>query len=469
MKTLNIKIFALAALTAMGVMKPADVMASAPTTVKHATWAPSAVIYEVNTRQFSDAGTFNEVTAQLDRLKDLGVDILWFMPIHPISEKNRKGSLGSYYAVRDYKAVNPHFGTDQDFRNLVREAHARGMKVILDWEPNHTGCDNAWIVEHPEYYARNEKGEMFGPFDWTDTYKLDYSNPATRAAMIDAMSYWLSEFDVDGFRCDVAMQVPVDFWNEARPALEKVKPEIFMLAEASEPPLEEHAFDMAYNWPMKDLFSAIAATSGEYTFAEEGKEPRKFPVSKASDIVTLYQQQSADYPRGSYMMNMVTNHDLNSWEGTEFERLGKYVPAFAALTYVLPGMPLIYTGQEVGMNRAFEFFEKDKAPDWTANTWTEFYKTLNGLKHNRTELSADIDVADLIQYRTTSPEVLVIERRDGKHRTVYGANFGTESVEVVFEGIQPDTKGAHAVLPVDAADHIPAMLDPGQYFILTID
>ena len=200
---------------ALGLAAPAH--AAAPTTVKHPEWAKNAVIYEVNTRQFTPEGTFKAMGTHLDRLKDLGVDILWFMPIHPISEKNRKGKLGSYYAVKDYTAVNPEFGTLEDFKALVGEAHKRGMKVLLDWVPNHTGCDNAWVTEHPEYYARDNSGNMFGPFDWTDTYKLDYSKPATRAAMISSMLFWLIEADIDGFRCDVASEVPVDFWTKPVP------------------------------------------------------------------------------------------------------------------------------------------------------------------------------------------------------------------------------------------------------------
>lgn len=443
--------------------------AAAPTTVKHPDWAPGAVIYEVNTRQFTDDGTFNGVSQNLDRLKNLGVDILWFMPIHPISEKNRKGELGSYYAVRDYKAVNPEFGTMDDFKALVREAHDRGMKVILDWVPNHTGCDNPWVTEHPDYYALNEQGEMFGPFDWTDVYKLDYSNPGTREAMIDAMSFWLTDVGIDGFRCDVAMQVPTDFWNEARPRLQALKPDLFMLAEASVPELEEHAFDMAYNWPMKDLFSAIAFTSGQYKYEPAEGAPHTFPVATAADIATLVQQQQADYPYGSYMMNMITNHDLNSWEGTEFERLGDYVPAFAVLSYTLPGMPLIYTGQEVGMNRPFEFFVKDKAPDWTPNEWTHFYTDLNTLKHSRPELSADASAGSLINYRTTSPDILVFERRAGKSHTITGVNLGTLPAPVTFTGMRPDTKGAKAVIAESEHNDIPSSLMPGQYFILTID
>ncbi|MDE5827496.1 MAG: alpha-amylase, partial [Duncaniella sp.] len=186
------------------------------TNVKHPEWSRNAVIYEVNVRQFTDSGTITAFDAQLPRLKDLGVDILWFMPVYPISEKNRKGELGSYYAVKDYKAFNPEFGTLDQFKETVRKAHELGMKVILDWVPNHSGCDNAWVTEHPDWYARNEKGKMFGPYDWTDVYKFDYSNPEMRAAMVDAFKFWLTEVGVDGFRCDVAMEVPVDFWDETR-------------------------------------------------------------------------------------------------------------------------------------------------------------------------------------------------------------------------------------------------------------
>ena len=458
-----------AAAAVVGLSVPAH--AAAPTTVNHPDWAKNAVIYEVNTRQFTPEGTFKAMGEHLDRLKELGVDILWFMPIHPISEKNRKGSLGSYYAVRDYTAVNPEFGSLDDFKALVAEAHKRGMKVLLDWVPNHTGCDNAWVNDHPEYYAKDATGKMFGPFDWTDTYKLDYSKPATRAAMISSMLFWLIEADIDGFRCDVASEVPVDFWNEARPVLQAAKPELFMLAEASVPALEEHAFDMAYNWPMKDLFSAIAATSGQYMFIAPGaSEPRKFEPAVATDIATLHQTQQAEYPAGAYMMNMITNHDLNSWEGTEFERLGSLTPAFAILSFTLPGMPLIYTGQEVGLNRAFEFFEKDKAPDWKANDFTSFYKKLTGLKHSRPELNIGDGLQDMIVYNTFNPDVLVFERRAGSSRTITGVNLGKKSAKVVFSGAAPDTRGAVAVLGNQkGAAGIPAKLEPGEFFVLTVN
>ncbi len=328
------------------------------TNVKHPEWSRNAVIYEVNLRQYTDSGTVTAFARELPRLKELGVDILWMMPIHPISKDGRKGTLGSYYAVADYKAFNPEFGTIDQFKEVVKQIHDNGMKVILDWVPNHSGRDNKWVTEHPDWYEKDSLGNMKGVYDWTDVYVFDYSNKEMRKGMIDAMKFWLTDVGVDGFRCDVAMEVPTDFWEEARPQLQAVKEDLFMLAEASVPELQKDGFDMGYNWPMKDLFSAIAATSGQYTFKGSDGKVREFPATHANAIDSLVNRQTADYPKDTYLMNMVTNHDLNSWEGTEFDRLGNLSDAFAVLSYTLPGMPLIYTGQETGMNRAFEFFEK---------------------------------------------------------------------------------------------------------------
>lgn len=217
------------------------------TTVKHPEWSRNAVIYEVNLRQYTDSGTVTAFARELPRLKELGVDILWMMPIHPISKQDRKGTLGSYYAVADYTAFNPEFGTIDQFKDMVKQAHAQGMKVILDWVPNHSGRDNKWVTEHPDWYEKDSLGNMKGVYDWTDVYVFDYANKEMRKGMIDAMKFWLTDVDVDGFRCDVAMEVPTDFWDEARPQLEAVKGEIFMLAEASKPELQKNGFDMGYN------------------------------------------------------------------------------------------------------------------------------------------------------------------------------------------------------------------------------
>ncbi len=436
------------------------------TTVKHPDWSRDAVIYEVNLRQFTEEGTVEAFDRHLPRLKELGVDILWFMPVYPISEEGRKGELGSYYAVRDYKAFNPEFGTIEQFKETVRKIHENGMKVILDWVPNHSGRDNAWVTEHPDWYATDSLGKMYGPYDWTDVYKFDYSNREMREAMVDAFKFWLTEVGVDGFRCDVAMEVPVDFWDETRPLLQAVKPELFMLAEASVPALQKNGFDMGYNWPMKDLFNEIASTAGERSFIGEGEsEPRKLAVKHAIDIDSLLAEQAATYPKDTYLMNMVTNHDLNSWEGTEFERLGKLTNAFAVLSYTLPGMPLIYTGQETGMNRAFEFFKKDTPPAWEPrNEYFDFYQKLNNLKHTQKAIAAGIWGGEMKRYPTKDDNLYVFSREVEGSLVMVLVNLGAGEAALDFSGEVPAVDaltdyfaGTPAVLPETLA--------PGQYLV----
>ena len=436
------------------------------TQVKHPDWSRNAVIYEVNLRQFTEEGTVTAFQQQLPRLKELGVDILWMMPINPISKKDRKGTLGSYYAVQNYKEFNPEFGTLDQFKEMVKTAHEMGMKVIIDWVPNHSGRDNIWVDLHPDWYEKDSLGNMKGVYDWTDVYVFDYSNPEMRKGMIDAMKFWLTEADVDGFRCDVAMEVPSDFWNEARPQLQAVKPEIFMLAEATSPELQELAFDMGYNWPMKDLFSQIAATSGQYSFREKDGGIREFPETHAIAINNLLAQQFEDFPKDTYLMNMITNHDLNSWEGTEFERLGNLTDAFAVLSYTLPGMPLIYTGQETGMNRAFEFFEKDKAPQWEPrNEYFTFYQKLNNLKHTQKALSAGMDGGELISYATTSPDLYIFSREREGSKVMTLVNLGKGEIPVEFSTKNtPDTRGMVNYFTGEDAI-IPQVMQQGQYLV----
>lgn len=436
------------------------------TTVNHPEWSRNAVIYEVNLRQFTESGKASDFAKELPRLKDLGVDILWFMPIHPISQKDRKGTLGSYYAVADYTDFNPEFGTIEEFKDVVKQAHDQGMKVILDWVPNHSGRDNKWVTEHPDWYEKDSLGNMKGVYDWTDVYVFDYSNPEMRKGMIDAMKFWLTEVGVDGFRCDVAGEVPTDFWDEARPQLQNAKEDLFMLAEASKPELQKNGFDMGYNWPMKDLFSEIAATSGQYTFKGSDGKVREFPEKHAVDIVTMVQNQSEEYPKDTYLMNMVTNHDLNSWEGTEFERLGNLTGAFAVLSYTLPGMPLIYTGQETGMNRAFEFFEKDQAPQWEPrNEYFTFYQNLNRLKHTQEALAAGLEGGELVSYAAGSPDVIAFSREKNGSKVVVLANLGNADNEINFQGNAPATEGMINFFTGEEAA-IPATLTPGQYLVL---
>lgn len=355
-----------------------------PFAVEHLDWVSTATIYEVNVRQFTPEGTFNAFAQSLPRLKELGVDVLWFMPVHPIGVENRKGTLGSYYSIKDYKGTNPEFGTFDDFKAMVDEAHSLDMKVIIDWVANHTSHDAVWVTSNPEFYTRDSVGNLISPFDWTDVAELDFENKKLWDAMIDAMKYWVEEADIDGFRCDVAGEVPTEFWNKARRELDEVKP-MFMLAEAEKPELQEYAFDADYGWEFHHIKNEIA----------KGKKT-------VMDLDQYVLKSESTYPRNTIKMNFTSNHDENSWNGTEFERLGEGVKAFTALTYVMPGMPLIYNGQEVGFNRRLQFFEKDLI-DWTENAeMTNFYTKLNQLKEENTALAAGPDGGEVIRVKTSN-------------------------------------------------------------------
>lgn len=330
--------------------------------VVHPEWSRNATIYEVNIRQYSQEGTFNAFSEQIPRLKKMGIDILWLMPINPIGEKNRKGTLGSYYSVRDYKGINPEFGTLDDFKKLVEKAHQERMKVIIDWVANHTSWDHAWITEHPDWYTKDSLGRMVSPFDWSDVVDLNYDNRELRTGMLDAMKYWVQETGIDGYRCDVAFMVPIDFWETVRAELGKIKP-VFMLAEAEGPQYHTRAFDMSYAWELHHLLNSIA----------QGKKD-----VRALD--SLFIKQDTLYPIDTYRMLFTSNHDENSWNGTEFERMGEGSICMAVLTATLPGMPLVYSGQESAFNRRLRFFDKDTI-DWKDYRLGPFYSKLFALKH----------------------------------------------------------------------------------------
>lgn len=440
------------------------VNAAEPTTIKQPDWSRNAVIYEVNWRQITEKGTLAQLNGELPRLKELGVDLLWFMPVNPISMEKRKGELGSYYAVRNYTDLNPELGTLGEFKGFIANAHEQGFKVIIDWVPNHSGCDNPWVEAHPDWYKLNEEGKMYGPYDWTDVYQFDYANRELREAMYGAMKFWVEEIGVDGFRCDVASMVPVDFWNEVRQRFDKEFPgQVFMLAEASAPDLNEHAFNMSYNWPMKDVFNAIAATAGQRNFGTQ-----TLPEMRAAAIDELLAKQAEEYPADSYMMNHITNHDLNSWEGTEFQRLGNLTNAFAVLCYTLPGMPLIYTGQEVGMDRAFEFFVKDVPPTFEPrNDYFKFYQKLNALKHNEKALQAGTAGGKMVRYATTSPDLYIFSRTVGDSNVLVMVNIGAEAADVVYTGKAPATKTFTTDYFRGVKSALPIALAPGEYFVFT--
>jgi 1,4-alpha-glucan branching enzyme len=357
-------------------------------------WSCDATIYEVNIRQYTPEGTFAAFEKQLPRLKELGVEILWIMPISPISEKNRKGSLGSYYAISDYKKVNPEFGTLDDFKSLVSKCHELGFKVIVDWVANHTGWDNVWITKHPDWYTTDSTGKIIPPVaDWSDVADLNYNNKDMRAAMIDAMQYWVKEADIDGYRCDVAGMVPVDFWNEARASLDEIKP-VYMLAEdEGEKALLLKAFNMNYGWEFLNIMNQVA-------------------VGKAGvpEVKSYFTKTDTIYPDGSYAMQFTSNHDENSWKGTEYERLGDAVKTMAALTFVVPGMPLIYTGQEAGNNMRLKFFDKDQV-DWSNLEMQQFYSKLIGIKkENKALWNGSAGAPAHFLHTTVENSMLVIDR-----------------------------------------------------------
>ncbi len=388
--------------------------------VQHLDWSRNAVIYEVNVRQYTQEGTLNAFAEHLPRLKDLGVDIIWFMPIHPISEKNRKGTLGSYYAVADYEKVNPELGTMGDFKAVVNQAHELGMKVILDWVANHTGWDNWWMAEHPEWYTHNEAGEIVSPVeDWSDVADLNYENMDMRKRMIRSLKFWVEEADIDGYRCDVAGMVPVDFWETARKELDAVKP-VFMLAEAWEPELVENAFDMDYGWDFHHVMNGLA--KGEKTVA---------------DVQAYFAKADTMYHADAYLMHFTSNHDENTWNGTVFERMGEAAKAMAVLSFTVPGMPLIYSGQEAGLNHRLEFFEKDEI-SWDGLKMTPFYKKLTGLKHNNRALLTGTKGGKLDFLSTDQPEtVLTYTRSKESDAVVVVINTSTEEITVKIDGIEP--------------------------------
>ena len=311
--------------------------------ILHPDWSRKAVIYQVNTRQFTSAGTLNAATAEIPRLKALGVDILWLMPIHPIGEKNRKGTLGSPYSIRDYRAVNPELGTMEDLKAFVDAAHVNGMKVILDWVANHTAWDHPWVTQHPQWYARDwQGGHVSTPWwDWSDIIDLDYSHAALRREMADSMAFWVREADVDGFRADVAGYVPPDFWTDVRRDLQAIKP-VWMLGEFNHRDLHLTSFDASYGWAWAEALMKIAKGQAD-----------------TGALYGFYSENESAWPTGAQRMIFTSNHDENAWAGTEFERFGPALSNSFALLFTSEGIPLVYNGQEAGNDKRLKFFERD--------------------------------------------------------------------------------------------------------------
>ena len=383
------------------------------------------VIYEANIRQYSESGKFKDFTKDIYKLKDLGVKIIWLMPIHPISKTNRKGTLGSYYSISDYKAVNPEFGNKDDLDELIKEAHKHGMLVILDWVANHTGWDHKWIENKPDYYTKDENGEITDPINpstgeswgWPDVADLNFDNMEMQNEMIEAMEYWVKEHEIDGYRLDAAHSCPASFWKKSIERLKKIK-NVLMLAESD----GYHTggfelielFDMSYNWSGHHVLNRIYKK-------ENNSEDLKININRNLN----------DYSSKHVLMNFTSNHDENTWAGTVFDRYGDGAKTFAALTYFLPGIPLIYNGQEYGLNKRLEFFEKDFIAKKQSDFY-EFYSNLNSLKKENNILDIDSEIKfEIIE--TNNKNLVCYKRTKNNDSMYFVANLSEEFQEINTE------------------------------------
>jgi len=378
-------------------------------------WSYDTNIYEVNIRQYTPQGTFKAFAAHMPRLRNMSVEVLWFMPVTPISMKGRKGTLGSYYACSDYKAINPEFGTLQDFQDIVRKAHELGFKVIIDWVANHTGCDHVWTKEHPDYYLRNENGDFYDTHGWDDVIDLNYYNGGLRAAMIDAMRFWVETCDIDGFRCDMAHLVAVDFWREARMSLDSVKP-LFWLAECDDPHYHE-VFDASYTW----------------TWMHKSQEFCQGKISM-EDLRNVLREQGDRFPSDAFRCYFTTNHDENSWNGTEFEKYGSKAIPLAVFSATWNGIPLMYSGQELPNLKRLKFFDKDEI-DWKEPFQFEsLYKKLFQLrKSNRALRAADLEVKTVFLNIKGGENVLAFMRKKQGNEVIVLLNLNDHEVSFVIE------------------------------------
>lgn len=390
---------------------------------KRVDWAASTNIYEVNLRQYTYEGSFNAFKNELPRLSDMGVETLWFMPITPIGIANRKGTLGSYYSVRDYVSTNEEFGTLDDFKELVKAAHTMGQKVIVDWVANHTSWDHVWTKQHPEFYSRNHDGNFNPPFpEWEDVIHLNFDNPALHEAMIKAMAFWVTECDIDGFRCDMAHLVRLSFWHKARKVLDEIKP-LFWLAECEEPNYHE-VFDATYTWKWMH-------TTQEYC-------RHKITSTELYSTLTEYNNLFAKDAIRAYF---TSNHDENSWNGSEYEKYHDAVKVLGVFSCTWNGVPMLYSGQELPNKNRLKFFDKDPI-EWTGNNELhDFYKTLLTLhKQHPAVKGGDVRVATFKLHTTNDNNVLTFLRKKGNKEVLVMLNLSAEAVhhleiyEAIIEG-----------------------------------
>jgi glycosidase len=431
---------------------PSYSQASSGIKIEHPDWSKNAAIYQINTRQFTPEGTFRAAAQHLPRLKTLGVDILWLMPIHEIGHINRKGSLGSPYAIKDYYSVNPEFGTLDDLKYFVDAAHQQDLYVILDWVANHTAWDSNLVTEHPEWYARDWKDD-FRPTpwcDWDDIIDLDYQHPKLRQYILEAMKYWVTEADIDGYRCDVAGFVPLDFWSTVRRELDTLKP-VFMLAECEARDHHIEAFDMTYAWSWYDAVHDI--TIGRAT---------------VNRLFGYYAWNEKGFPDNSLRMLFVSNHDKNAWDGTQFEQFCDGLKTAIVLSVVSEGMPLVYNGQEAGNTKRLKFFDKDPI-EWREHGIGEFYQKLLALKKQNTVLWNGKWGARMVNIPNSAPDkVFSFVRQNNGDKIFAVLNFSAEPQVITFnENLHHGTYTEFfSQEQVEVLDSTSLQLEPWGYQVL---
>ena len=379
-------------------------------------WSTNSNIYEVNLRQYTREGTFRAFAKHLPRLRDMGVEILWFMPITPISKLGRLGTLGSYYACSDYLTTNPEFGTVKDFQWLVEQAHGYGFKVLIDWVANHTGWDHIWTTEHPEYYRRNTDGHFYDAHGWADVIDLNFDFADLRTSMIGAMQFWVENCRIDGFRCDMAMLVPLDFWKQARTVLDAMKP-LFWLAECED--ISYHAvFDASYAWKWLHIM--------------EGYWKRTAGMSALGNVLNYYLQQ---YPPHALRAFFTTNHDENSHSGSEYERMGDAAIPFSVFCCLFDGIPLLYSGQEIPNKKRLFFFDKDEI-NWDQSCLLhDFYKILLNLRKSNPSLTSGRHQTNTqILSNTAGERVLCFLRKKEADEVLVIINLSSEKESVIISG-----------------------------------
>lgn len=386
-------------------------------------WAVDATIYEVNMRQFTEEGTFEAFSKHLPRIKDMGVDIIWLMPIHPISMTKAKPPLGSPYSVADYMGINPEYGNEDDFAAMVNKIHDLGMKIIIDWVPNHTGWDNPWITDHPEWYTQNEKGEIIDPIDyntgeswgWTDVADLNYDNQEMRAEMIRILKFWINERNIDGYRMDVAHGVPDDFWIDCNAQL-KAEGDIFLLAEGEVPKQRNKGgFHADYGWTLHHIMNEVA----------QGKQ-------NVNDVWNYLEEDRNKFEKGFHML-FTSNHDENTWQGTVFERIGEAHKVMAVMAATFEGMPLVYGGQEEPIKKRLEFFEKDPI-GFEDYAYQDFYTALLKLKKSNPALWNGKYGSDPVKL-LDNEKVLAFERVKGDNKVTAILNLSGEEQTVAFDNM----------------------------------